>query len=189
MIDQFYCDGGKCSKKSSAVSVSKINYVDIKGTYAKNPVVHFTCSDNLPCTGVSLDTTELNSDGEDSQPFCWNAYRELESTTAPPINCLQSGNQESPLLIAEFSLDIHTYSYMHDINLHTHIEGCSRHAWIAQFLFWKNIQHHYSVIYEFIVHTYITSHHFSSLKTVKLNVIFKHIVLPWGFFDSQDIYN
>ncbi|KAJ9135361.1 hypothetical protein P3X46_032552 [Hevea brasiliensis] len=97
MIDQFYCDGSKCSNKSSAVAVSNINYVDIKGTYTRNPV-HFACSDNLPCTGVSLDSIELKSVGEDSQPFCWNTYGELKSVTVPPINCLQSGKSRKPIV-------------------------------------------------------------------------------------------
>ncbi|OAY29494.1 polygalacturonase At1g48100 isoform X2 [Manihot esculenta] len=97
MIDQFYCDGNKCSNKSSAVAVSDINYVDIRGTYTRNPL-HFACSDNLPCTGVSLDTIELKSVGEDAQPFCWNAYGDLRGTTVPPVHCLQSGKSSKPVV-------------------------------------------------------------------------------------------
>ncbi|KDP46434.1 hypothetical protein JCGZ_10274 [Jatropha curcas] len=97
MIDQFYCDGSKCRNESSAVAVSSINYVNIKGTYTRNPV-HFACSDNLPCTGVSLDTIELKSVGEDSQPFCWNTYGELESEIVPPINCLQTGKSKKQIV-------------------------------------------------------------------------------------------
>ncbi|KAG8635001.1 hypothetical protein MANES_17G113400v8 [Manihot esculenta] len=97
MIDQFYCDSSKCSNESSAVAVSNINYADIKGTYTRNPI-HFACSDNLPCTGVSLDTIELKSVGEDSQPFCWNTYGDLKGTTVPPINCLQSGKSSKKVV-------------------------------------------------------------------------------------------
>ncbi|KAJ9152868.1 hypothetical protein P3X46_026379 [Hevea brasiliensis] len=97
MIDQFYCDGSKCSNESSAVAVSDINYVNIRGTYRRNPL-HFACSDNLPCTGLSLDTIELNSVGEDAQPFCWNTYGDLRGTLVPPIHCLQSGKSRKPVV-------------------------------------------------------------------------------------------
>ncbi|KAB2023003.1 hypothetical protein ES319_D07G252200v1 [Gossypium barbadense] len=80
MIDQFYCDKGHCSNQSSAVEVSEINYVNIRGTYTVQPV-HFACSDSLPCSGVSLSTIELQSVKENhplSGPFCWETYGELK---------------------------------------------------------------------------------------------------------------
>lgn len=78
MIDQYYCDGGKCKNESSAVAVSGINYENIKGTYTKYPL-RFACSDNLPCTGISLDAIELTPAGQDSRPFCWKTYGDLKS--------------------------------------------------------------------------------------------------------------
>ncbi|XP_052489735.1 polygalacturonase At1g48100 isoform X2 [Gossypium raimondii] len=93
MIDQFYCDKGHCSNQSSAVEVSEINYVNIRGTYTVQPV-HFACSDSLPCSGVSLSTIELQSVKENhplSGPFCWETYGELKTSTEPPISCLESG--------------------------------------------------------------------------------------------------
>ncbi|EEF40940.1 Polygalacturonase precursor, putative [Ricinus communis] len=98
MIDQFYCDGSKCRNESSAVAVSGINYMNIKGTYTRNPL-HLACSDNSPCTGVSLETIELKSVGENSQPFCWNTYGELRSATVPPVNCLQTGKSRKPYIV------------------------------------------------------------------------------------------
>ncbi|KAG5254547.1 hypothetical protein OIU76_019710 [Salix suchowensis] len=97
MIDQFYCDGSKCQNKSSAVAVSDINYINIKGTYTANPV-HLACSDGLPCTGISLSAIELNPVQEDSQPFCWNTYGELRSSTVPPINCLKMGKSSKTVV-------------------------------------------------------------------------------------------
>lgn len=93
MIDQFYCDKGKCSNETSAVAVSGVNYINVRGTYTEKPV-HFACSDSLPCTGVSLNTIELNSVQENerlSGPFCWEAYGELETATVPPVDCLKTG--------------------------------------------------------------------------------------------------
>ncbi|KAF3444640.1 hypothetical protein FNV43_RR14333 [Rhamnella rubrinervis] len=97
MIDQFYCDKGSCSNKSSAVAVSGINYMNIQGTYTEKPV-HFACSDSLPCTGVTLNTIQLKYVEEGSHlydPFCWEAYGELKTSTVPPINCLKTGKPTS----------------------------------------------------------------------------------------------
>ncbi|KAI4350676.1 hypothetical protein L6164_005107 [Bauhinia variegata] len=94
MIDQYYCDGSKCRNASSAVAVAGVNYLNVKGTYTVEPV-RFACSDNMPCTGITLDTIqlELSQKGQDSNgPFCWEAYGELKTQTVPPINCLQTGN-------------------------------------------------------------------------------------------------
>ncbi|XVF14083.1 hypothetical protein REPUB_Repub09cG0026500 [Reevesia pubescens] len=93
MIDQFYCDKGSCKNQSSAVAISGINYVNIRGTYTVKPV-HFACSDSLPCSGVTLSTIELKPVQENHHldgPFCWETYGELKTTIEPPINCLEIG--------------------------------------------------------------------------------------------------
>ncbi|TQD98082.1 hypothetical protein C1H46_016347 [Malus baccata] len=93
MIDQFYCDKSKCQNQSSAVAISGVNYVNIQGTYTSN-AVHFACSDSSPCTGVSLDTIELKSVDEGKHlydPFCWEAYGVLKTSTVPRIDCLKKG--------------------------------------------------------------------------------------------------
>ncbi|KAI6700706.1 hypothetical protein NL676_015030 [Syzygium grande] len=92
MIDQFYCDKGTCKNETAAVAVSGINYMNIKGTYTVQ-AVHFACSDSLPCIGVSLTTIELKSvqGSHLYDPFCWETYGELKTTTEPPISCLQKG--------------------------------------------------------------------------------------------------
>ncbi|XP_015966325.1 polygalacturonase At1g48100-like [Arachis duranensis] len=95
MIDQYYCDGGKCKNDTSSVAVSAIHYVNIKGTYTKEPL-HFACSDNIPCTGLTLDTINLQEsttqNAKSDSPFCWQAYGELKTKTVPPVTCLDSGN-------------------------------------------------------------------------------------------------
>ncbi|XP_027923810.1 polygalacturonase At1g48100 [Vigna unguiculata] len=91
-IDQYYCDGGKCRNESSAVAVSGIHYMNIKGTYTKEPI-YFACSDSLPCTGITLDTIQLqSSQNPNNLPFCWEAFGELKTKTVPPVQCLQRGN-------------------------------------------------------------------------------------------------
>ncbi|XP_029148649.1 polygalacturonase At1g48100 isoform X2 [Arachis hypogaea] len=95
MIDQYYCDGGKCKNDTSSVAVSAIHYVNIKGTYTKEPL-HFACSDNIPCTGLTLDSINLEEsatqNAKSDSPFCWQAYGELKTKTVPPVTCLDSGN-------------------------------------------------------------------------------------------------
>lgn len=97
MIDQYYCDKGKCKNQTSSVALSGINYVNIRGTYTSQPV-HFACSDSLPCTGVSLTTIELKPAQERGHlydPFCWETYGELKTSMDPPIDCLQKGKPSS----------------------------------------------------------------------------------------------
>ena len=91
VIDQYYCDKSKCSNQTSAVAVSAIQYVNVKGTYTSEPV-RFACSDNLPCSGLTLDTIKLEASKSPVAPFCWKAYGELKTTTEPPIDCLGTGN-------------------------------------------------------------------------------------------------
>ncbi|XP_057950184.1 polygalacturonase At1g48100 [Malania oleifera] len=93
VIDQFYCDKMKCSNQTSAVSLSGINYENIRGTYTVKPV-HFACSDNLPCIDVTLAGIQLKPLQERYHlynPFCWQTFGELNTPTIPPIDCLQIG--------------------------------------------------------------------------------------------------
>ncbi|XP_008782487.1 polygalacturonase At1g48100 [Phoenix dactylifera] len=92
IIDQFYCDRSRCKNQSSAVALSEITYEGIKGTYTYQPV-HLACSDSVPCSNIHLNDIELkllNEDEHAYEPFCWQAYGELQGPTEPPINCLQS---------------------------------------------------------------------------------------------------
>ncbi|XP_015086343.1 polygalacturonase At1g48100 [Solanum pennellii] len=95
IIDQFYCLSKDCSNRTSAVSVSDIEYSSIKGTYdIRSPPMHFACSDTIPCTNITLSDIELlPAKGElVLDPFCWNAYGGQETLTIPPIFCLLEGN-------------------------------------------------------------------------------------------------
>ena len=91
IIDQFYCDGKKCSNHTSAVGISAVSFQNITGTYTKSPV-HFACSDTMPCTGVTLTSIELTAKQE-IEPFCWQTYGKLQTETIPPVNCLKAGNK------------------------------------------------------------------------------------------------
>lgn len=99
MIDQFYCDGGKCRNQTSAVAVAEISYQFIKGTYTSKPI-HFACSDSLPCTGVTLATVELEPlpGKQVYDPFCWETYGELKTSTTPRIDCLKMATQPQKIV-------------------------------------------------------------------------------------------
>ncbi|KAF2325004.1 hypothetical protein GH714_022189 [Hevea brasiliensis] len=94
IIDQFYCLTKDCTNQTSAVFVSDILYENIKGTYnIRSPPMHFACSDSVPCTNLTLSDVELLPAQGDLvlDPFCWNAYGELQTLTIPPVSCLIEG--------------------------------------------------------------------------------------------------
>ncbi|KAL0459808.1 UNVERIFIED_CONTAM: Polygalacturonase [Sesamum latifolium] len=100
IIDQFYCLSRDCANHTSAVYLSDIQYVGIKGTYdIRNPPMHFACSDSVPCTNITISDVELLPAKGDVvlDPFCWNAYGELETLTIPPVSCLLEGIPQSVL--------------------------------------------------------------------------------------------
>ncbi|TQE01333.1 hypothetical protein C1H46_013013 [Malus baccata] len=100
MIDQYYCLTKGCTNQTSAVFVSDILYSNIKGTYdVRSSPMHFACSDALPCTNLTLSEVELLPAVGDkvSDPYCWNAYGELQTLTIPPVSCLLDGVPRSLL--------------------------------------------------------------------------------------------
>ncbi|KAM7259321.1 hypothetical protein ACFE04_015062 [Oxalis oulophora] len=102
-IDQYYCMSKECQNQTSAVYVTDVSYINIKGTYdVRSPPMHFACSDTVPCTNIKLAEVELlPEEGELLEdPFCWNAYGTGQALTIPPIDCLREGE---PLSVAELS--------------------------------------------------------------------------------------
>ncbi|PKU75783.1 polygalacturonase At1g48100 [Dendrobium catenatum] len=98
IIDQYYCLSKECRNQTSAVYVTNVFYTNIKGTYdVRAPPIHFACSDSVPCTNITMSEVELLPfQGElIDDPFCWNAYGEMQTLTIPPISCLQDGMPES----------------------------------------------------------------------------------------------
>ncbi|CAL9080476.1 unnamed protein product [Musa textilis] len=96
VIDQFYCDQSKCRNQTSAVALSDITYDGVEGTYTVQPV-YFACSDTEPCRSIHLDGIQLEllkQRGPTLDPFCWQAYGDLQGPTEPPITCLQNGNSK-----------------------------------------------------------------------------------------------
>ncbi|KAH9605700.1 hypothetical protein KSS87_019845 [Heliosperma pusillum] len=93
VIDQYYCDKSKCKNETTAVAVSGVTYQNIKGTYTVKPV-HLACSDDLPCTDITLNTIQLKPlQGlyRISDPYCWQSFGEVTTPIVPPVGCLQIG--------------------------------------------------------------------------------------------------
>ncbi|KAJ6756988.1 hypothetical protein OIU74_026279 [Salix koriyanagi] len=94
IIDQYYCQTKTCTNQTSAVHISDIMYTSIKGTYdVRSPPLHLACSDSVPCTNLKIAEIELlPARGQIvANPFCWNAYGEMQNLTIPPISCLLDG--------------------------------------------------------------------------------------------------
>ncbi|XP_057965557.1 polygalacturonase At1g48100 [Malania oleifera] len=98
IIDQFYCLTKGCTNQTSAVIVSNILYTNIKGTYdVRSPPMRFACSDLVPCANLTLSEVELLPGQGDLvlDPFCWNAYGDLQTLIIPPVSCLFEGIPQS----------------------------------------------------------------------------------------------
>ncbi|XP_039129177.1 polygalacturonase At1g48100-like [Dioscorea cayenensis subsp. rotundata] len=94
IIDQYYCLSKECANQTKAVSVSNIDYTNIKGTYdVRSPAVHFGCSDSRPCTNITVSEIELlPANGVSiADPFCWNVYGAMDTITIPPLFCILDG--------------------------------------------------------------------------------------------------
>lgn len=103
IIDQFYCDHTSCRNQTQAVSISGVHYENIRGTFTVKPI-HFACSDNAPCSDISLTNVQLQPMREQYHmydPFCWHAYGELYTPTVPPISCLQNGKPASNRVLSD----------------------------------------------------------------------------------------
>ena len=71
-LPQFYCDGGVsrgCGKHSSAVAISDVEFVNVKGTTSGKQGIRIDCSDTVPCTGIQFDNVNIKStNGQDLSP-------------------------------------------------------------------------------------------------------------------------
>ncbi|GAV66002.1 Glyco_hydro_28 domain-containing protein [Cephalotus follicularis] len=76
IIDQYYCDSPlPCANQTSAVSVTNISFIHIKGTSATEEAIRFACSDDSPCERFYLEDIQLVSYGwEHTKSFCWRAH-------------------------------------------------------------------------------------------------------------------
>lgn len=104
IIDQYYCDSKKpCSNKTSAVKVSEVAYLNIKGTSASKEVMRFACSQTVPCENILLADIDLTAtSGCTPTTYCENAIG-CTTGSVSPHSCLQNYNQKG---IFEFGIPV-----------------------------------------------------------------------------------
>ena len=70
--------------QTSAVHVSKLAFVNIKGTSASEEAKKFACSDSSPCQGLYLEDTQLLTYTGVTTSYCWNAQGSSSGIVYPP---------------------------------------------------------------------------------------------------------
>ncbi|KAL6215115.1 hypothetical protein ACLB2K_014546 [Fragaria x ananassa] len=98
IIDQYYCDGGHaCKNKCSAVEISDVRYMDIKGTSAKEDAIIFVCNQFSGCRNIVMDNINITSDvpGEELYASCYN-INETSNSTLPCVTCLSNSTSSAP---------------------------------------------------------------------------------------------
>eukprot|EP01018_Ginkgo_biloba_P018147 Gb_12008 [translate_table: standard] len=91
IIDQYYCDSKKpCPNQTSAVRVSEVAYMNIKGTSATKEVMRFVCSKVVACQNVVLIDIDLTLISRHAPTtFCENALGFSMGSVNPPP-CLEN---------------------------------------------------------------------------------------------------
>ncbi|KAL9156681.1 hypothetical protein ABFS82_09G093800 [Erythranthe guttata] len=93
VIDQFYCPHKICNNKLSAVKVSNVSFVGIRGTSYKwkDATVSIRCSDTVPCTDILIDNVHITSTvpRQPVSAVCINARGSVNDTSSPIVNCLK----------------------------------------------------------------------------------------------------
>ncbi|KAL8522311.1 hypothetical protein ACS0TY_012449 [Phlomoides rotata] len=90
IIDQYYCPHKQCNNKTSAVQVSDVKYIGLRGTaICKNSTINFSCSQTHPCYNILVQDVDIKSADPHvpSSAHCINAHGKC-STTYPRVNCL-----------------------------------------------------------------------------------------------------
>ncbi|XVF86474.1 hypothetical protein PTKIN_Ptkin18bG0043200 [Pterospermum kingtungense] len=91
IIDQFYCDvANSCSKTDTGVHIRVVRYSELIGTSKTQVAINLNCSDNIPCTGITLDNIRFASATQGNQLIssCNNAFG-LNRGIIEPKSCLR----------------------------------------------------------------------------------------------------
>ncbi|XP_073017942.1 probable polygalacturonase At3g15720 [Primulina eburnea] len=88
IIDQYYCPHQICTEKKSAVKVSDVKYIGLRGTsISRDATINFSCSQTVPCVDIQMD--DVNIVPIDQQPpftQCINA-QVTEHSSTPALRC------------------------------------------------------------------------------------------------------
>ncbi|KAL2928006.1 hypothetical protein RDABS01_023324 [Bienertia sinuspersici] len=105
IVDQYYCDSRKpCKNQTSAVHVSRISYIGIKGTSASDEAIRFACSDSSPCQKLYMEDIKLLTYSGVAMSYCWNAEGSSSGIVYPPSCFPTDESMIKPKNTANFSL-------------------------------------------------------------------------------------
>ncbi|KAG6513384.1 hypothetical protein ZIOFF_023708 [Zingiber officinale] len=90
IIDQFYCPRGGCKNETSAVQVSNVKFIGVKGTSANDMAIRLECSQSSGCHDVVMEDVDIRNavPGEQAQAFCFNAHGKKAKVVRPDVPCL-----------------------------------------------------------------------------------------------------
>ncbi|KAL6216981.1 hypothetical protein ACLB2K_010199 [Fragaria x ananassa] len=83
--------------QSSAVEISDVRYMDIKGTSAKEDAIIFNCNQFSGCRNIVMDNINITSDvpGEELYASCYN-INGTSNSTLPCVTCLSNSTSSAP---------------------------------------------------------------------------------------------
>ncbi|CAL9151887.1 unnamed protein product [Musa hybrid cultivar] len=91
IIDQHYCAAGVCAeKKSSAVQVTDVRFIEVRGTTSSQVAINLNCSQNVACTGITIQNVEIQpaQQGGQASSYCFNAHGTVTGVAMPAVPCL-----------------------------------------------------------------------------------------------------
>ncbi|KAK4479993.1 hypothetical protein RD792_013049, partial [Penstemon davidsonii] len=92
IIDQLYCPHTECSDKASAVKISDVKYIGLRGTsVSKKSSIEFRCSKAAPCSNIVLDDIDIKPalPNISNSAQCIHAHGIARACVHPVVNCLQ----------------------------------------------------------------------------------------------------
>ncbi|XP_064958556.1 probable polygalacturonase At1g80170 [Musa acuminata AAA Group] len=90
IIDQHYCATGVCAEKSSAVQVTDVRFIEVRGTTSSQVAINLNCSQNVACTGITIQNVEIQpaQQGGQASSYCFNAHGTVTGVAMPAVPCL-----------------------------------------------------------------------------------------------------
>ncbi|XP_065002019.1 probable polygalacturonase At1g80170 [Musa acuminata AAA Group] len=90
IIDQHYCAAGVCAEKSSAVQVTDVRFIEVRGTSSSQVAINLNCSQNVACTGITIQNVEIQpaQQGGQASSYCFNAHGTVTGVAMPAVPCL-----------------------------------------------------------------------------------------------------
>ncbi|XP_042386380.1 polygalacturonase ADPG1-like [Zingiber officinale] len=78
------------SSKTSAVQVSDVKFIGVKGTSANDMAIRLECSQSSGCHDVVMEDVDIRNavPGEQAQAFCFNAHGKKAKVVKPDVPCL-----------------------------------------------------------------------------------------------------